>query len=150
MAKAMRRKAASNLDPPGISSSSKSFLSFNTPRIAANLHSVGVSLGKNDKEVSVSTNALRHMEYDRLKVTPKVLGKSDTSLLDDEELHATVDGQLLKHLVGEVSEVDLDEATLRSVYDLKASGRKSKASSTKKSSFVGKRAMKSKPPVVSK
>jgi hypothetical protein len=66
------------------------------------------------------------MEYDRFKVAPKVLSKSDTTLLDDEELHATVDGQLLKHLVGEVSEVDLDEATLRSVYDLKALGQKSR------------------------
>jgi hypothetical protein len=37
-------------------------------------------------------------------------------------------------LVGVVSEIDLDEATLGSLYELQASGRKSKKSSNKKSS----------------
>jgi hypothetical protein len=66
------------------------------------------------------------MEFDRLKVNPKVSAKSDSSILDEEELSATLDGQLLAHLVGEVAEVDLDEMMLSSVYDLKASTRKSK------------------------
>ena len=54
----------------------------------------------------MSTKALRHMEFDRLKFTPKFSSKSDTTLIDDEEMHANTDGQLLSHLVGEVSEVD--------------------------------------------
>jgi hypothetical protein len=58
-----------------------------------------------------STNALRHMESDHLKVTPKVLSKSVITHLE-EELHAIVDGQLLAHLAVEVSEVGLDDASI--------------------------------------
>jgi hypothetical protein len=43
----------------------------------------------------VSTSVLRHMEYDRLNVIPKVSNVSESSLLDDEEANDTVDGQLL-------------------------------------------------------
>jgi len=126
-------------------------LSFSTPHISAKLNSVGVSLGSSEKEIVVSTKALRHMEFDRLKVTPKLSSKSDTTLIDDdEELHANTDGQLLSHLVGEVSEVDLDEAMFGSVYDLKASNRKSKSSFTRKFSRPNKEAKLSKSPIVSK
>ena len=52
--------------------------------------------------------------------------------MDEEELHDTIDVQLLSHLVGDVSEGGLDEAVLSSLYDLKASDRKSKADSNKK------------------
>ena len=52
--------------------------------------------------------------------------------LDEDDADATVDGQLLSHLVVEVSEVSLDETGVRSVYDLRATGRKSKNSSSKK------------------
>jgi hypothetical protein len=108
--------------------SSKCFVSFSTSNISAKLNSVGVSLGSNEKEVVMSNNAFTHMEFDRLKVTTKVLNRSGNSLLEEEELHATVHGQLLWHLVGEVSKVGLDKAGLRSVYDMKASGQKLKAS----------------------
>jgi hypothetical protein len=129
MGKAMRCKAASNLDSQGITNPPKSFLSVSTPNISAKLNGVGVSLGSNFNDIVVSTKALRHMELDRL---------TDTSLIDEEEeLHASNDGQLLSHLIGEVSEVDFDEAMLDSVYEFKASGRKSKSSSTKKN--VGSR-----------
>jgi hypothetical protein len=43
-----------------------------------------------------------------------------------------VDGQLLSNIVGAVSEVDLDEATLSSLYELRESGQKSKSSLEKK------------------
>ena len=90
----------------------------------------------------MSTNALRHMEFDRLKCTPKILSKSDISLIDDDdEVYANTDGQLLSHLVGEVSEVGLDEAVLGTVFDLQASCRKSKSSSYKKFSRPSKKAM---------
>ena len=39
-----------------------------------------------------------------------------------EELHATLDGQLISHLVGAVSDVGLDEARLSSLFKLIASG----------------------------
>ena len=63
---------------------------------------------------------------------PKDSCKPLISQMDEEELHDTIDVQLLSHLVGDVSERGLDEATLSSLYDLKASGRKSKADSLKK------------------
>ena len=112
LANAMWHKAAQNLDNQGTSSSLKSFLSFSNTSIISKLNNVGVSLGNNENDISVSTNALRHLEYDRLKVTPRVFSKSFTSHLDEEELHATSDGQLLAHVVGEVSDVGLEEPGL--------------------------------------
>jgi hypothetical protein len=149
LTKAMRRKAASNLDTPGTIKSSKSFLPFSSHQIASKLNSVGVSLGNCEKEIFVSTNALKHMEFDRLKVSPICMSKSDTQPFDDEELHA-VDGQLLSHLVGDVSEINLDEVMLRSVYDLKASNRKSKEFSIEKNSKAGKKAKSHKSKLFSK
>ena len=52
------------------------------------------------------------MEYDRLKVYPCANSRSVTTPLDDEEANATIDGQLLSHLVGEMTEVGLDEDEL--------------------------------------
>ena len=67
LAKAVRRKAALN-DLCGTSFLSKSFLQFSTPLVTSSLRSVGVKLGSNEKEISVSANALRHLEFDRLRV----------------------------------------------------------------------------------
>ena len=92
MAKAMRHKAARNLDNQGITSSYKSFLAFSNTTIVSKLNNVGVSIGKNQKEISISTNVLKHLEYDRLKGTPRVASKSYVSHTDEEELHATSDG----------------------------------------------------------
>ena len=131
LAKAMRRKASMLGDGAGTVNSSKSFLAFSNSSISAKLSNVGVSLGNCDKKIAVSTKALRHLEFDRLTVVPKDSCKSDQSQSDDEEMHDTIDVHLLTHLVGGVSEGGLDEATLSSLYDLKASGRKSKADSLK-------------------
>ena len=139
MLKAMWRKAERNLNSPGIKSNSKSFLSFSTPVISSKLVNVGISLGSSVQDVSFSSNVLRHMEVDRLTVTSKVSAFPNASLTgEEEELHATVDGQLLSHLVGEVSEVDFDETGLASMYELKASGRKSKSQRLRKRSRVSK------------
>jgi hypothetical protein len=46
----------------------------------------------------VCTSVLKYMEYDRLAVAPKVSNMSNTSLLDDEEANATMDGQLLSQV----------------------------------------------------
>jgi hypothetical protein len=72
------------------------------------------------------------MEYEQIKVIPEVLNVSNTSLLVEVESTTIVDGQLLSNIVGAVSEVDLDEATLSSLYELRESGQKSKSSSEKK------------------
>jgi hypothetical protein len=78
------------------------------------------------------------MEYDHFTVAPKGSTVSDSSLLDDEEAHATMDGRLLSSLVGVVSEVVLDETELISLYDLRASGRNSKTSNEKRSAQANK------------
>jgi hypothetical protein len=130
--KAMRRKAAKNLDFAGMEpppSSSSSFISLPTTAISSKLNVVGIRLGNCDNEINVSANVLRHMEYDRLTVSPKSQNIVETTETDDEEAIATLDGQLLSSLVGVVSEVDFDVSML----DLKASGRKSKSTSMLKS-----------------
>jgi hypothetical protein len=132
--KAMRRKAAKNLDfagmePPPSSSSSSSFISLPITAISSKLNYVGIRLGNCDNEINVSANVLRHMEYDRLTVSPKSQNIVDNTETDDEEAIATLDGQLLSSLVGLVSEVDFNVSML----DLKASGRKSKSTSMLKS-----------------
>jgi hypothetical protein len=54
-----------------------------------------VKLCCNDKDISISSNVLKHVEIDRLTVIPKVSTLSHTTYLDDEEAIAISDGQLL-------------------------------------------------------
>jgi hypothetical protein len=68
MKKAMQRKAALNLDFTGMNSKSSSFISLSTPVISSKLNAVGIRLGKNDSEVSLSANVLRHMEYECMTI----------------------------------------------------------------------------------
>ena len=139
LAKAMRRKALQNAQlTPSTSYKSRSFLSLTTPQLSSRLFNVGVSLGRNEKEVLVSANALRHMEVDRVRATTNVSSRPITPLTDEDEATHNVDGQLLSHLLGEVAEVGLDETWLGSIYDLQASGRKSKNASAKKNKKVRK------------
>ena len=132
LAKAMKRKALLNMDTPGTNATPKSFLTFSNSSIASKLNSVGLSFGNSAEKFTMSTNALRRLEYDRLTVMPKVSCKSHITDLDEEEQNDTIDVQLLSHLVGDVSEGGLDEARLSSLFDLRASDRKSKADSSKK------------------
>jgi hypothetical protein len=122
MKKVMRRKATMNLDYSGMSSKPSSFISLSTPILSSKLNAVGIKLGKNVNEVNLSVNVLRHMEYDRLTVDPKLRDVVDITELDEEEANATLDGQLLSSLVGAVSEIDFDETMLCSLHELKASG----------------------------
>jgi hypothetical protein len=64
------------------------------------------------------------MEVDRLTVIPKYSAFSCTTYDDEEEAIATSNGQLLSQLIGEVSDVIMDEAGLSSLYAMKASGPK--------------------------
>jgi hypothetical protein len=146
----MRLQASRNLDfSPGKSSSQKSYLSFSSGRIASNLDKLGVGLGRCDKEIQVSVRALKRVEFDRVSVAPKENVYLTDSELNDDEDNAAYDGQLLSHLVGDVSEVGLDEDSLASLYDLKASARKSKSHSNKKTKKPSKRARVTKSPTVS-
>jgi hypothetical protein len=92
--KAMRRKAAKNLDFAGMDPppSSSSFISLPTTAISSKLNSIGIRLGNCDNEINVSANVLRHMEYDRLTVSPKSQNIVDNTEMDDEEAIATLDG----------------------------------------------------------
>jgi hypothetical protein len=137
----MRRKATTNLDFAGTSQSSKSFLAFPTPIIVANLNNVGLSLGNSFNSVSISASSLRQMEFDRLKVALVSPSKPVFSLSDkdDEGVYAVSDGQLLSHLVGEVSEVSLDDDVLGSVFELQATERKSRTSSIKRNAWPSKK-----------
>jgi hypothetical protein len=92
MQKAMRRKATKNLNFSGMDPSSSSFVALPTQVLSSKLNSVGISLGKNDLEINVSANVLRHMEFDRLTVGPKSQNFVDTTDTDDEEAIATLDG----------------------------------------------------------
>jgi hypothetical protein len=93
--KTMRRKASINLDTVGTSPLSKFYLCFSTPFISAKLNSVGIKLGRNANEMNVSTNVLKHMEYDQIKVVPKLQNVVDNTDLDEKEANATMDGQLI-------------------------------------------------------
>jgi hypothetical protein len=129
MQKAMRRKAEKNLDVSG-NKKSASFIKFSDSHISSNLNSVGISLGRHSSDISVSANVLRHLEYERLTVIPKVSTRAETILLEEEE--DETDGHLLSSLVGSISEFDLEQPGLSSFYDLKASRRNSKSSAEKK------------------
>jgi hypothetical protein len=73
-----------NLDYSGMTSKSSSFISLSTPVISSKLNTVGINLGKNVNEVLISANVLRHMEYDRLTVDPKLRDVVDITELDEE------------------------------------------------------------------
>jgi hypothetical protein len=76
------------------------------------------------------------MEVDHLTVTPKVLKFSNSTYVDDEEASDSFDGQLLSQLIGEVSDMICDEDMLSSLYELKASGRKSRSCLSKKGKIM--------------
>jgi hypothetical protein len=136
--KAMRRNAAMNLNFAGMSSKSSSFISLPTLVISSNLNAVGIRLGKNTSEVNLSANVLRHMEYDRLTVHPKLQNIVEITDPNEEEAIAIIDGQLLSSLVGVVLEINLDETMSGSLYDLCASGHKSKSTSSSRASKRGR------------
>ena len=94
----------------------------------------------------MSANALRRLELDCLRGSPVAQCSPYNPSIDENEADATADDQLLSHLVGEVTEVSLVEAGLRSVYDLHATGRKSKSSNSKKDKKHSKKAKVSKSP----
>jgi len=149
LARAMRLQATRNLDFSQGISTTKSFLSFPDVCISSNMKALGVSFGSTGSEVNISVNALRRVEFDRSKVSPKVNDYPTDDELDDEEDNATYDGKLLSHLVGMVSEVRLDDVRLGSICDLTTTTRKSKSHRIVKSKPPSKRARANKSPYVS-
>jgi hypothetical protein len=97
MQKAMHRKAEKNLDVSG-NKKSASFIKFLDSHISSNLTRVGVSLGSHSRDIAVSANVLRHLEYERLTVIPKVSTGAETIILEEEE--DETDGHLLSSLLG--------------------------------------------------
>ena len=143
----MQRQAARNLDTVPGNLSAKSFLSFSDSRISSSLKNVGCSIGKNDNEINLSVGVLKHMEIDRLKVSPKCNASIPNPETEEEdEADAKYDGPLISHLVGEVTEVGLDDARPGSMFcDFTASSRKSKSNSSKKKQKPPKKAKSSTP-----
>jgi hypothetical protein len=74
------------------------------------------------------------MEFGRFTATPKFPSRSDTTRIDDNEAHATIESFYLISLVR-----CFDEATPGSVYYMKASTRKSKYVFLKKTKILLKR-----------
>ena len=134
-----------NLDSSGTEFKSKSFLSFTPLSIQSKLNSVGFNLGSSKSMVEMSTNVLRHMEVDRLTVIPKASTVLTATYSDDEDESTSSDGHLISHLIGEVLGEGLDDDGLSSLYELKATCRKSKSTSNK----YRKRSKLSKSPIVS-
>lgn len=126
----MKRQAARNLHSAPRTSSAKSFHSFSDSRISFTSKNVGVSIGKSDHEIKLLVGVLKRMEIDRLKVSSKCLNTLPNPKTgeEEEEVVATYDGPLLSHLVGEVTEVGMDEV----FYDYTVSSRKSMSHSSKK------------------
>jgi hypothetical protein len=57
----------------------------------------------------LSTKILIGTEFERFKVIPKSTNLRDSTYLDEEEVHATIDDKFLSSLVCAVSEVCFDE-----------------------------------------
>jgi len=110
MVKAMRRTAVRKLDLEG-TPSRKSFMSFDKSKVSSNITRLGVSLGRNEKEVDFSVKALKQVEFDRFTVAPRLSSFVDPLVSDeeDEDADANHEGKLLSHLVKDMTEVDLDD-----------------------------------------
>ena len=151
LAKEIRRKAVKNdLNSQGTYFTAKSFIPFSTPQLYSKLFKVGINMSRNEKEVLLSVNALRHIEFDLLKATPDAQSRPTYPSMDEDEADATLDGPLLYHLEGEVAEVGIDELGLGTIYDLQASSRKSKNSISKNNQKPHKKAKVSKSPIFSR
>jgi hypothetical protein len=74
-------------------------------------------------------------------LTPTILSNPDALVSgeDDEEVYTVSYGQLLTYLVGEVSEVGLDDVALGSRIELQAAERKSRSSSIKRNAWPNKK-----------
>jgi hypothetical protein len=112
---------------------------------------IGVAMGNNLDDVCVSVGALKRMEIDRLKVSLKCLSTPpNPDIKEEDETDATYVGPLMSHLVGEVTEVGLDDARLGSMFcDFTTSLRKSKSHSSEKKQKPPKNAKISTPTRVS-
>ena len=133
--KAKRRAAIRNLDnPAGTYPPGNISLKLPMDNSVAKLKSIGISMGSSSKEIIVSSNALKRIEVDKVKVQPKNK-RADTNLnpfdLSDEE-DPENENRLLSHLIKDITDVDLDDLDLgMRICDLKVTGRKSKSSAKK-------------------
>jgi hypothetical protein len=88
------------------------FLSFSAPTISSKINSLGIKIGSNEKDISISSNVLRHMEFECLTIISKVSTLSHTTYLDEAEAISTIDYQLLSNMISKVSAIVMDEASL--------------------------------------
>jgi hypothetical protein len=118
--------------------SSISFVGMPSDLCAKKLQSVGFKLGEGcTSSVNVSINALKRIEIDRKKLQLTQKEKANSGIVELEEISdddvAESTGDLLSHLIQEVSEVDFDEEDLDTrICDLKVCPRKSKSKKDKR------------------
>jgi hypothetical protein len=104
-------------------------------RCASSLNKLGFSLGSSALETSLAIEALKNIDIDRSKVTPKKAfskhsHQNQVNPFDEsEDKDAETDGALLALLVQEVSKVYFDDEALNTkICDLMASSRKARTS----------------------
>jgi hypothetical protein len=136
MDRVKKRAALKNLEPVEGKTSNSSFLSFSDVVVQSNLSNIGVTLGKNDSEVSDSIMCLKTLEAKRLppKLSNKEMGEQHNIALLDNEEDDDLDNITLGHLCGDLMEEVMDEDSDHLSCDFQAvfKKNKSKSSSTKK------------------
>jgi hypothetical protein len=107
-------------------------------RCVSSLNKLGFRMGSSRTETALAIKALRNIDIDRFKVTPKkeILKKIQPVQIDhfelSEEEDAESDNALLAHSVWDISEVYFDDEALDTkICDLMASPRKSRTSKKK-------------------
>ena len=109
----------------------------------ANLDSLGFRMKKSSSRVNLSIKALKQVDIDRIKLDQSnkqkaarsaILENREVNPFDSSDDEATdLDGDLLAHLIKDVSEVDLEMEDLdMKICDLKASSRKSSKNKNQK------------------
>jgi uncharacterized protein with von Willebrand factor type A (vWA) domain len=98
-------------------------------------YKLGFSLGSSSLETTLAIKALKNIDIDRAKVTPKKAFSKNSHQNQvepfnvSEDKDAETDSALLTHLVREVSEVYFDDEALDTkICDLMASSRKARTS----------------------
>jgi hypothetical protein len=140
MDKVKKRAALKNLEPVEGKTSNSSFLSFSDVVVHSNLSNIGVTLGKNDSEVSDSIMCLKTLEAKRLPPKPsskEMEEQHNIALLDNEE-DDDLDNITLGHLCGDLMEEVMDEDSDHLSCDFQAVFKKNKSKSSSRNKKIAK------------
>jgi hypothetical protein len=140
MDKVKKRAALKNLEPIEGKTSNSSFLSFSDVVVHSNLSNMGVTLGKNDSEVSDSIMCLKTLEAKCLppKLSSKEMEEQHNIALLDSEEDDNLDNITLGHLCGDLMEEVMDEDSDHLSCDFQAVFKKNKSKSSSKKKKIAK------------